>query len=443
MNLMKFNLLVMTVLIESATASAQNTNRLIAFEDVHVIPMDKNHVLSHQTVLVQDGKIKEMGDVSKVVIPDRAIRINGKGAFLMPGMVDMHAHLPKGEAGEINLNDYLTLNIIRGVTSVRSMRGDPSHLALQDSIQKNLRFGPNLFLGSPVLPKNNELDAQKAQVLIEQYKKQNYQFIKYLYPLRPSLYDSVMEIARSQGIPVAGHCPKAGLESAINAGQASVEHLEPFLQEYKKDPVKFRQLMIRMAEKNVASCLDLQWYYIFWYQLSIDQLKQNEGAKYLPSALVTGWVADFEEEYASNLKKGESYQKEKDSLRKDLLIASKMLKVMQESGVRLLLSAGDGEFVIPGYSYMDECRNFVGAGISPYETLRSGTANAAAYFGESNLWGTIGNGKRADLILLDENPLNNIENLGKIKGVMVRGTWYSRADLDQLQSKMSSGKQPK
>jgi imidazolonepropionase-like amidohydrolase len=415
-------------------SNAQTAEQKTAFVGVHVVSMNTDHLLTNQTVIVLGSKILDMGPTESLQIPPGCIRIEGKGLFLMPGLVDMHAHLPSGQPDEIPLHEYLTLNVMRGVTSIRSMRGDMSHLKLKDSIDTHALPGPNLYLGSPVLPKEADLTADKARKLIAEYKKANFHFIKYLYPLRPSLYDSVMAIAKEQGIKVAGHCPKAGLEAALKAKQASVEHLEPFLNAYKKDSVKFGALMHKMADAHISACPDIQWYYVFWNQLSISQLKHKEGMKLLSPDLTHKWISDFEKDYTESMKKKSEFMLKKESDKKDLELALRMLKTMQESGVPLLISAGDGDFIIPGFSVLDECRNFVEAGISPYETLKAATVHAAAFFGESEVFGQVQKGFRADLLLLEENPLENIENLAKIKGVMVKGRWFSGEELAGMQT---------
>jgi imidazolonepropionase-like amidohydrolase len=411
--------------------------KVSAFVGVHVVPMDREHIIENQTVLIRGGKIIEIGDVDKVEIPEDAAVINLKGVFMMPGLVDMHAHLPTGEPNDVKLHDYLELNVIRGVTTIRSMRGDPQQLKWRDSIARHQLLGPRLFLASPVLPA--EINFKEGVALLDQYQKEKYDFVKYLNPLRPSLYDSLMEAARQKGIRVAGHCPEGGIQAAIKAKQASIEHLEPFLDEYKSDSVKFMQDIRDMAFNGIYACPDMQYYYISWNQLWLSQMQIKPGVNALPAELVKTWINDYQKMYAMETKDKKdkpAYLKKKDKRRVDLETAMKMLKLMSEEGVPLLTSAGDGAFIVPGFSLLDECRNFNDAGLSPYQTLRAATVNGASFFGETSSWGTLGAGKRADLLFLEENPLLNIENLDKIKGVMLNGTWFPKEELDRMQAEL-------
>jgi hypothetical protein len=416
----------------------EKAEKINAYVGIHVVPMDRERLIENQTVIVRDGKITEIGDADKVKVPVNATVIPSKGLFMMPGLTDMHAHLPSfpEKEGEINVHDYLLLNVMRGVTSIRGMRGDPEQLAWRDSIAKHQLIGPRLFLASPVLPSQDNLNAHKAGELLDKYKKEGYDFVKYLYPLRTSCYDSVMRMAQEKGVKVAGHCPEGGLEAAIRDKQASVEHLDGFLDAYKKDTVHFHDLMRQMATAGLFACPDYQWYYVYWDQLSLQQMKMKEGVNILPAKVVNAWIASFDKSNAERIKDKAAWMKKKNAHRIELEQAMKMLKGMNDDGVPLLTSAGDGAFIVPGYSVMDECRNFTDAGMSPYETLKAATVNAASFFGESGSWGTLGPGKRADMLILEENPLLNIENLNTIKGVVLDGTWLPKEELDRMGQEM-------
>jgi len=414
-----------------------------AFVGVNVIPMDRERVIRNQVVIVKGGKITEIGDSDQVKIPVQATVIAAHGQFLMPGLADMHAHLPSArmEKDEIPLHDYLTLNIIRGVTTLRCMRGDTAQLAWRDSIAHHQLLGPHLFLGSPVLPVQKELTARKAGELLDRYKKDKYDFVKYLFPLRPSFYDSLMQQAQAKGIKVAGHGPQGGLEAALRNKQASVEHLEPFLNEYQQDSSRFAGLMLQLAAANIYSCPDYQWYYVNWDQLSMQQMRSKEGVGLLSPEVVSAWTSSFDRDYAERAHDKVTWIKKRNAHRIALEQAMKMMKLMNDEGVPLLTSAGDGAFIVPGYSLMDEFRNFTDAGITPYQTLRASTVNPASFFGESASWGTVGPGKRADLLLLEEDPLLNIENMNTIKGVMLDGIWMPREELDRMQQELAARNQ--
>ncbi len=436
-NTMKNSIAILFAILFCLSGLAQNEPAVTAFLDVNVIPMDKERVLLNQTVIVEGNRIKEIGNVDQIKVPAGAAIIHAKGLFLMPGMADMHASLPKGEADEINLHDYLALDVLRGVTSIRVMPGDFNSRVLRDSIRRGQVIGPELYLGSPVLPSDKELNAGKAEKLFDQYKKDNYQFLTCLNPMRPLLYDSVMKIAREKSMPVAGNVPNGGLEAAALQGQASIERMEPFLMEYKRDSGKFNTTVSELVKGKTYVCPDIQWYMINYNQLSVEQLNDRRGASYLSTSLLRKWKEPFEKDYLVNNNNKENkikYLKKKNLRRMEVELGMKVIKNMNDAGVQMLISPGDGYYIIPGFGLLDECRDFVDAGISPFETLKAATVNAASFFGESSKWGTIASDKRADFVLLEGNPLEDIENLDKINGVMLRGNWLSKDDLIKIRT---------
>ncbi|MFI5150335.1 MAG: amidohydrolase family protein [Bacteroidia bacterium] len=436
MNLKHKILFILLSVLGLEKGYTQHPEQTIAFTEVNVIPMDKDHVLKNQTVLIRGSKIMLVGNTADIKLPSDARIISAKGMYLIPGLADMHAHLPAGDAGDIGMVDYLKLNLIRGITTLRSMRGDTKQLALRDSLRKNLIAGPDLFLASPVLPPDKDLNPDLARTLIKKYKQEDFDFIKYLYTLNPALYDSVMTIASKEHIRVAGHCPKAGLEAALLNGQASVEHLDGFLELYKKDSAKFRETVHKMGLAGICACPDIQWYYLSWNQLGLEQLDGRKGMNLLSPELVGHWDSAYRASYTEHMKNKPEFIKIRNGHRKDLEMSARMLATMQEQGLSLLLSPGDGPYVVPGFSMLEECRNFIASGISPYETLRAGTVNASAFFKAEKEWGTIEQGKKADLVLLRSNPLDNLDSLDQINGVMTRGVWYSAEELEKIQTEL-------
>ncbi|HXC06241.1 MAG TPA: amidohydrolase family protein, partial [Bacteroidia bacterium] len=332
------------------------------------------------------------------------------------------------------MGDYLRLNIIRGITTLRSMRGDAKHPALRDSIRQGYITGPTLYLGSPVLPSDKDLNPELAAKLIHQYKQEGFDFIKYLWPLKPAMFDTVLAIAAREGIRVAGHAPKAGLEAALQNKEASVEHIDAFLELYKKDSVKFRQVVHKLGDAGIFSCPDVQWYYLAWNQLALEQLEVRNGMNCIAPAVKEKWEMEFKMNFAEHMKNRAEFVKQRNAHRKDLEMTARMIKAMQEEGIPLLLSPGDGAFIIPGYSMLDECRNFAEAGISPFEVLKAGTVNPASFCHWES--GKVEPGKRADLVLLENNPLENVESLDHIQGVMVRGKWFSKDDLEKMEQEI-------
>ncbi len=163
----------------------------------------------------------------------------------------------------------------------------------------------------------------------------------------------------------------------------------------------------------------------------------------LPHQVVSAWIGSYQKEYAEGAGKNKPlYLRKKNERGRELMVGMKILKMMDEEGVPLMVSAGEGKFIVPGFSMLDECRNFNDAGITPYQTLRAATVNAASFFGQSSVWGTVSKGKRADLLILEENPLLSIESLDKIKGVVLNGTWYPKEELERIQAEIIAKNEP-
>jgi hypothetical protein len=399
-----------------------NESKAVVIKNVTLIPMDKEEVIENQMVLISDGQIKAIGQ--KLKIPKGSTIIDGKGKYLMPGMADMHCHMPGQEGEPYDLNEFLFLNLSRGVTTVRSMRGNPEHLKIREKIMKGELQGPNLYLSSPVITWDKSFDLQKAKVLIPQYKKEGYDFIKYLTGVSPELYDSISVICKKEGIKLAGHAPPSGLKGAIKAQQSSIEHISAFINAYREDSIGFPDLIREMAQKKLFNCPDVYWYYVYFNQLNLDHLKKKEGLQYVPSDFFVNWNEQLQIEEPGFMDNHEINKKYIGTYLKNL-------KLMNDSGVPLLVSGGDGAYIVPGFSMLEELRIFVDAGLTPYQALKAATSNAADYFGEKDQWGVLKPKTRADIVLLSENPLENIENMKKIEGVMVRGKWISKSEIDQ------------
>lgn len=403
--------------------SLQNANRSYVFRGVNVVDVQSGSIVSNTDVLVRNGKIVEVGR-SKPKLPKGTVVLDAKGKFVMPGMYDMHAHFPNVDGEPFPVDDYLLLNLSRGITSLRIMRGAPVVLEWKQKIRNGDVIGPSLFVGSPALVVDEKLQKQDLRPLLAGYQREGYDFIKYLGGNNQGVYDSINHIAQQIGMKLAGHGPPMGLEAAVNAGQSSVEHIEPFIGLYLYDSTRYAAAMTRFVEKNLWSCPDLYWYQIYGYQIPKPQLLASPGIEYVPKEMVARWEKELYGIDSTTLKrKYDAY-----SLR--INTYKKLLPRKDQQGVNLLVSPGDGVFVIPGYSYFEEMKLFAQCGISNAQILKACTYNAARYFGEDNLVKIEAN-QPADIVLLDANPLLDITNVTKIRGVMVRGRWFSKKEIDE------------
>jgi len=201
--------------------------KTVAFVNVNILPMDQNKVLASQTVIVQDGRIAQIGPMNQVKIPKSAEIVQGEGkAFLMPGLADMHVHITEG-------ND-LRLLIANGVTTVRNMSGEDKHLLFRNDVKEGRRVGPMIYSTGPLLGSDPPIwrgsrvivSVEEAREVVIETKKRGFDFIKVYSRLRPEVYATIVETAKKHNLPVVGHVPyDVGFASAVEAGQYSVEHL--------------------------------------------------------------------------------------------------------------------------------------------------------------------------------------------------------------------------
>jgi Amidohydrolase family len=421
---MKYYYLLLLCLCSFAgrSQSPPKADRNYLFRGANVVDAASGSIVANTHVLVSNDRIVAV-ERRKPKLPQGTVVVEAKGKFIMPGLYDMHAHFPNVDGEPFPVDDYLLLNLSRGITSLRIMRGAPVVLEWKRKIQSEEVIGPSLFVGSPALVVDEKLQQQALRPLLAGYQRQGYDFIKYLGGNNQAVYDSINHIAQQIGLKVAGHGPPMGLEAAVNAGQSSVEHIEPFIGLYLYDSTRYAATMTRFVEKNLWSCPDLYWYQIYGYQIPKPQLLASPGIEYVSKELVARWQKELYGIDSATLKR------KYDGYALRINTYKKLLPRLDKQGVKLLVSPGDGVFVIPGYSYLEEMKLFAQCGISNAHILQACTSTAARYFGEGNL-GKIAANQPADIVLLDANPLLDIANTARISGVMVRGRWFSKQELD-------------
>ena len=406
-----------------------NGMKPVAFVGANVISMENDAVADDQTIVIRGREIAQLGRRDSVRVPDDAIVIPSQGRFLIPGLADAHAHLP-GEGGQpYDRDTYLFLNLARGVTTLRAMRGTAEQLALKRQIESGSVEGPNLLVSCPPLTDDEHFSRATIDEIVPRYKKEGYDFIKLLGGVPQELYEPLVAAAKRNGILFMGHVPRdVGLARAIAAGQDDVEHVSPILAAWLADPAAIEPLIAKMSAQRIGHCPDVDFYEIAFHQRELDALqKSTRGLEYVDHSMVRSWTDELTKQRTESEKK---YQEERTKWAGELTAYMPLLQKMNQAGVPLLVSGSDGEFIVPGFSMLDEMEIFPRAGLTPYDVLRAATRNVAEVAGQEQQWGTIAKGKRADLVLLDGNPLDDLHNVEKIAGVMVRGRWIPKSEID-------------
>lgn len=433
--------------------NAQSADTSQAFVDVTVVAMDLPRVVSHQTVLVERGRIVNVGPLHTVRVPANATRIEGSNRFLVPGLADMHVHLMEPEA-------YFPLFLAYGVTTVRNMAGGPEILRLKDRVHSGELNGPTIYTAGPLLDGSLPVWAgsdvittpEQARRAVPRQKSAGYDFLKAYDNLRPAAYAAIIAAAGDARMLVAGHVPPhVGLQRVLDAHQWSVEHLTGYLEWLQNNRSPFKKeaeddvfshpahlLARRQALANWidesripdAAALTVKagtWNVptlVAWLNMTphaqLDAAWKQPGMEYATAMLRNWWSSDngyAAEDWAAK--------------RRGDVVRAKIVKALHHAGARLIAGTDTPHpFVLPGLSVHDELANFVNLGMSPYEALKSATTDAAEFMGKTGDFGVIKAGARADLILLEANPLDDIQNTKRIVGVMIRGHWLSRDALD-------------
>ncbi len=415
----------------------------LAILNVNVVPMTRDAVLEGQTVLIDDGRITVIGDVDATPLPEDVVIIDGTDRYLMPGLAEMHAHVPRsGDA----VNRVLTLFASNGVTTIRGMLGAPSHLALRDQLEAKAIFGPRLITSGPSMNGNSVSSPAHGAAGVRQQFEAGYDFIKIHPGLTSAEFNAIAETAQEIGMPFAGHVPvSVGLDGVLDQRMATIDHLDGYFAALMPtdrdasggfggffDVLLIDQLEVnRLAEVANATAEAGTWNVATeslienrLTETSVAELLSRPEMSYVEPSTLAQWGR-----LTQQVRDDGAY--DADVLNRAVELRRALILALHEAGAGLLLGSDAPQvFNVPGFSIHDELEDLVGAGLTPFEALATGTT-AVAEFLEINT-GSIVVGRDADLVLLDANPLEDINNTRRIHGVVLRGDWYSRGQLDQM-----------
>ncbi len=419
----------------------------VAFVGVNVVPMDRDEILENQTVLVREGRITAIGPAETTRIPSRAYVVEAAGRYLCPGLSDMHVHLSN--------DDDLPLYVANGITTVRVMGGTKRILELRYDIRRGALLGPRIYTAGPMIdgpapiwPQADVLtDPSRADELVREYKAAGYDFVKVYVGLSPTVYNAVRRAARKYGLRVVGHVPYATeLETVLRSGQASIEHLDGYIEAVQKDDspyqgksdvatrlyavdhvddLKIREIAQATADAGVWNCPTLVVEQNWSTATEADARFQRPELQYMLAPTVEWW-----RKHAGTNLSGE----QSEYYEKLFEVRKKLVRAMYVAGARLLAgSDSPNPLTVHGFSLHDELGYLKEAGLSNFDVLRTATVNAAEFLeGSRAKSGAIREGYRADLLLIDGNPLEDLAHLRKPGGVMLAGGWYTSAQLAQM-----------
>ncbi len=373
----------------------------IALAGVTVLTMGPAGVLLGQTIVIREGRIVALGPRADVSIPGDAVVIEGRGRVAMPGLADMHVH---------NVTRDLPLLVGFGITTVRAMWGVPSVLQLRDSIASGLIRGPRIYSASSGLdarpgqwPLTQFADSpEEARAAAGRMAEQGWTWIKVYSSLSRVAYDAIADEAGRLGFRLVGHVPHAvPVEHALALGQLSIEHLMGY----------DRSLTGSEGVAAWASADDREFPPLIsatvaagtWNAPTLAILRKINGGA---AVMMRGYAAK-----------------------------ARFVKALHQAGGRLLVGTDSGiDIVFAGAALADELQEFVDAGIPIATVLRIATRDAAEFLGAATESGTIEVGKRADLLLLDQDPRIMLRTLTDPSGLLLGGNWLPRERLAQLRA---------
>lgn len=403
--------------------SARTYPQSYAIEHVKLVAMIDDQIQHDMTVVVQNGLIEAVGPSAGVAVPENALRIDGTGKYLTPGLTDMHVH-------NLVSNSQVMLNLANGVTSVRDMDGFKWMLALRRRIAEGQLLAPTMYISGHILSgfpmqfyATLVQTPRAARLAVRDQAAAGYDFIKVHNSMSPEVFAAVIDEARGLGLDVVGHIPHGiSIADAVAGDMRTLEHFKGYILDSTLSLTDEDYLDVTRGQE----IWNTPTFYVNRAQLRGDEARRqvldSEEIHYVSPSDVLDWqrLALTPSDQLNELRKGVFNLSQK--IFRDLLTIDAQFLAGTDSG-------GGTPMLIPGFALHDELRIIQDNGLSPFETLRTATTNAAEAMRLSTDFGSIEAGKRADLLLLDNNPLETVENLGSIHGVSANGRWLDHTVL--------------
>lgn len=410
-----------------AVCAASGFAETLVIRNVNVIPMTGEKVLARQNVVIENGRIASVGTML-AKLPAGTKVIDGTGRYLAPGLAEMHGHIPPPNAPPHVIEDVLFEYVANGITTVRGMLGHRGQLELREKAKRGEIVAPNLYLAGPSFSGNSIDSLEEAVKKVRDQKREGWDLLKVHPGLTRAEYDAMARTARAEKIRFGGHVPaEAGLLHAIEMGQETFDHMDGYV-EYLDgdkgpvDPKKLADVVKRSKVAGVWIVPTMALWEVLYDTIDLETLRSYEELKYVSQAAVDQWTKMYKERFD---------QMPREAARNVVANRIHVLRALSEGGVKILMGTdAPQQFSVPGFSLHRELQWMRRAGMTPYQILVSGTRNVGDYFRSQDRFGTIEKGKRADLILLEANPLDDIANVSKIAGVMVNGRWFPREEID-------------
>src|SRR5687767_5604471 len=428
-------------------APATSQQAPVVFTGVSVIPMDRETVLANQTVIVENGRITHVGGQRSA--PAGATTVDARGKFLMPAIAEFHAHVPSGQQA-VHAHRTLSLYVLAGVATARGMLGAPMHLALRDSIAAGQILGPRLLTSGPSFNNNSVTSPSVAATMVRDQKAAGYDLLKIHPGVPKAAFDSLAAVANAVRIPFAGHVPlEIGLDAALTSKYSTIDHLDGIVEAMYSGPQPLTPQVNGFFGLGIMRQLDQSR-----FGAIVNRVKASGVAMVPTQILMDNYASDATGDELTSLPEFKSrvpqqvasWRTTKNNLlsqaavtreqrREHIALRRRFIKALHDAGVLFLLGSDAPQlWNVPGFSAHRELVSLVAAGLTPYQALRTGTVNVAKFMNEEGRAGVVRRGARADLVLLEANPLQDVANSLKINGVVVNGRWVGPTERERLLS---------
>jgi imidazolonepropionase-like amidohydrolase len=444
--LRRSTVIVLACLLAASAAAVPPPPIAVAFVNVTVIPMDTDRVIPGQTVIVRDSRITQIGPADALHPPGDAQAIDGQGRYLMPGIAEMHAHISPQPGHKQDTLDTLFLYVANGITFARGMLGAPHHLELRDRAARGEIIAPRIYTSGPSLNGNSVASPAAGRAMVAEQKAAGYDFLKIHPGLDRARYDAIVEAAKEHGIAWAGHVShEVGLLHALETGQATVDHLDAYIPPLLRDGSPKADTAPSFFGWNLADEVDVAkisplarqtkaagvWnvptesliQHLLLPSPGAEELAAREEMRFVSPEMRVQWI-----QRKNTVLKDPSYHPE--LAKRFVELRGMLIKALHDEGAGLLLGSDAPQvFNVPGFSIHHELGMLVEAGLTPFEALATGNVNVATFLGEQDEFGRVAVGLRADLVLLEANPLADVGNFSRRAGVMLNGRWLPEAEL--------------
>jgi hypothetical protein len=441
----------------SNSAAGDRTQAQVYITHVTVIDTETGKEAQDRTVIISGDRISQVTDSNRVKIPPSAKAFDGTGKYLIPGLWDMHVHT-------WDYDSTYSLYIANGVTGVRDMFGPPDANKFRAELAAKSIIAPHFYLASPIVdghpavwPQSIEVTtADQAKSVVDEQRQKGADFIKVYSRLSREAYFAISHESARVGIPVEGHVPTlVSAWEASGAKQRSFEHLNGIAMacsareqelQTKIAPaatMKERAAIAAEAARSYSEpkCNDL-----------FARLKANGNWQVPTLTVLRSFGLLNDPQFLQDLRlrffggKFRDWLTAKDDFRlkswtaddfalerEQFQFSKKLVGAMFHSGVPILAGTDTGNpYCFPGFSLHDELALLVESGLTPLAALQAATRNAAIFMNALDRYGSVSNGKIADLVLLDADPLKDIRNTTRIQEVFLAGKEFNRTMLDGI-----------